>query len=154
MSPIEIFERLKEKFGRGVEWHDNSLSPFVRVEPGIIAQAAKFLKDAPGLDFDSLMCQTAADYPSNITVVYLLFSMKRLHKITLKSELPRDNPALPSVSPVWAAADWFEREIYDLFGVKFEGHGNLLRIMLPDDWEGHPLLKDYQYPDTYRGVPL
>ena len=155
MTANEIFEKLKSQVGADkIEFQDNPLTPFVKVKADAIAQVAQFLKDTPDLGFDSLMCLTAVDNPANFTVVYFLFSMKHGHKVTLKVETPRDNPSVPTVENTWAAADWFEREVYDLFGVKFSGHSNLVRIMLPDDWDGHPLRKDYQYPATYRGLPL
>jgi len=159
MNIQDIAAKLKSRFGEGVEFQDNPLTPFIKVKADAIAQVAQFLKETPELWFDSLMCLTAVDNPSgtapaNFTIVYLLFSMKHLHKVTLKVETPRDNPNVPTVENTWAAADWFEREVYDLFGVKFDGHSNLVRIMLPDDWDGHPLRKDYQYPATYRGLPL
>ena len=154
MKAQEIADKLKARFGEGVEFQDNPLTPFVRVKADAIAQVAQFLKETPELGFDSLMCQTAVDNPANFTIVYFLFSMKHNHKVTLKVETPKDNPIVLTVEKIWAAADWFEREVYDLFGVKFAGHSNMIRIMLPDDWEGHPLRKDYQYPATYRGLPL
>jgi len=80
--------------------------------------------------------------------------MKHNHKLTLKVLLPRDNPVVPSVERVWRAADWHEREAYDLFGIIFEGHHNLKRILLPEDWEGHPLRKDYKVQEYYQGMKV
>jgi NADH-quinone oxidoreductase subunit C len=154
MNIQDIVAKLKTRFGEGVEFHDDKLTPFIKVRPDTIQPVADALKNTPELWFDSLMCLTAVDNPANFTVVYLLFSMKHLHKVTLKVEMPKDNPIVPTVENIWSAADWFEREVYDLFGVKFSGHTNLVRIMLPDDWVGHPLRKDYQYPATYRELPL
>ena len=154
MKAQEIFEKLKTKFGAGVEFQDDKLTPVIKVRPDAIQKVADVLRNTPEFWFDSLMCLTAVDNAANFTVVYLLFSMKHNHKMTLKVETPKDNPIVPTVENIWAAADWFEREVYDLFGVKFDGHTNLVRIMLPDDWVGHPLRKDYQYPATYRGLPL
>ncbi|HQQ11655.1 MAG TPA: NADH-quinone oxidoreductase subunit C, partial [Bacteroidales bacterium] len=76
------------------------------------------------------------------------------HKIVIKTEVPKDNPLLPSVERLWRTADWHEREAFDLIGVVFEGHHNMIRILLPYDWEGHPLRKDYQAPETYHGMKV
>ncbi|MBI5779809.1 MAG: NADH-quinone oxidoreductase subunit C [Planctomycetes bacterium] len=154
MTANVIFEKLRARFGEGIEFQDNSLLPFIKVRPDSIRKVADILRNNPDLGFDSLMCLTAVDNPANFTIVYFLFSMKHQHKVTLKVETPKDNPNVPTVEKIWSAANWFEREVYDLFGVKFDGHSNLVRIMLPDDWEGYPLRKDYQYPATYRGLPL
>ncbi|MDI6733031.1 MAG: NADH-quinone oxidoreductase subunit C [Planctomycetota bacterium] len=154
MNIQEIADKLKARFGESVNFQDNPLAPFVRVKVDTIVQVAQFLKETPDLYFDSLMSLTCVDYPANFTIVYHLFSMRHLYKVILKVEVPKDNAMVSTVENIWRAANWFEREIYDLFGVKFEGHPNLIRILLPDDWEGHPLRKDYQYPATYHGVPL
>ncbi|MEW6026874.1 MAG: NADH-quinone oxidoreductase subunit C [Planctomycetota bacterium] len=154
MNASEIFEKLKARSREDIEFQDSPLLPFIKVKPDSIRNVADILRNNTDFRFDSLMCLTTVDNPTNFTIVYLLYSMKHSHKITLKVETPKDNAVVPSVEKVWSAANWFEREVYDLFGVRFEGHSNLVRIMLPDDWEGHPLKKDYQYPATYRGVVL
>ena len=144
MNIQDISAKLKSRFGEGVEFQDNPLTPFVRVKADAIAQVAQFLKETPELWFDSLMCLTAVDNPANFTVVYFLFSMKHLHKVTLKVETPKDNPSVPTVENTWKAANWFEREVYDLFGVIFTRHPNLSRILTPEDCKGYPLRKDYK----------
>jgi NADH-quinone oxidoreductase subunit C len=106
------------------------------------------------------MCLSGVDYkgakgePDRMEVVYHLFSMKLRHKCVLKVELPRENPSVPTLENVWAIANWHEREAYDLFGIRFEGHSDLRRILCPDDWEGYPLRKDYQQPESYLGMPV
>lgn len=119
----------------------------VRVDGEHLLELSKALRDEPSLGFDYLRCISAVDWVDDgrIEVVYHLYSMAHGHCIVVKVSVPRDNPRLPSVSGIWAAADWFEREAYDLMGVVFEGHPNLRRILLPQDWEGHPLRKDYSY---------
>jgi NADH-quinone oxidoreductase subunit C len=74
--------------------------------------------------------------------------------VTFKLRVDRQNPVAPSVTSIWKGADWHERETYDLVGIRFEGHPDLRRILLPEDWAGHPLRKDYEYPDEYQGIPL
>ena len=83
---------------------------------------------------------------------YNLHSMKHLHKIEVRIKVTNDKPNIPSVEQVWRVADWFERETYDMFGINFIGHRDLRRILLPEDWEGWPLRKDYQEQETYHGI--
>ena len=90
--------------------------------------------------------------PETIEVIYHLHSQTHDRKLALKVKLDRADPRVPTVEPVWRMADWYERECYDLLGVVFEGHPDLRRILLPFDWEGHPLRKDYVAPETYRGI--
>ena len=129
------------------------------IKPSRIADAASHLRS---LGFDHLACLTAVDYldpevakanyppgsnppdgPPRIEVVYNLFSYESRERVALRAKLPRDAPHLPSIAHLWKAADWLEREVYDLFGVRFDGHPDLRRILLPDGWTGHPLRKDY-----------
>ena len=84
------------------------------------------------------------DYKDRIEVVYVLYSMTHKHRYTLKCRLPRENPRISTVESVWSVANWHEREAYDMFGIVFEGHSDLRRILCPDDWEGYPLRKDYK----------
>jgi NADH-quinone oxidoreductase subunit C len=89
-------------------------------------------------------------------VLYHLYSMTHRHRVTLKVQMPREDAHVASVTALWQAADWHEREAYDLIGVVFDGHPNLTRILLPDDWEGHPLQKDYKQQEYYdiEGTPV
>jgi NADH-quinone oxidoreductase subunit C len=94
------------------------------------------------------------DYKDRIEVVYVMTSLKHGHRYLLKCRLPRENPTIRTVESVWAAANWHEREAYDMFGIAFEGHSDLRRILCPDDWEGYPLRKDYKFPTRYRDMPV
>src|SRR5262249_26257934 len=114
-----------------------------------------FLRDDPAMQFDFMMCLSGVDYTKGMLgVVYHLTSMQHRHKITLKVDVPADNPVLPSVTPVWGSANWHEREAFDMFGLKFTGHPDLRRILLPDDWDGYPLRKDYKVPEFYQGMKV
>ena len=105
---------------------------------------AAFLKGAPGLEFDYLTYITAIDYYDYFELVYQLTSLKHNHNLVLKTRCyGRDNPSLPSVVGLWRGADFQEREIYDLMGIRFEGHPNLKRIVLWEGFQGHPQRKDY-----------
>ena len=94
------------------------------------------------------------DYPKRavIEIVYNLYSYKHRHLFALKVGAPRDNPVVPTVSTVWAHADWQEREAFDLLGLTFTGHPDLRRILMPEDWPGHPLRKDFVEPEEYHGI--
>jgi NADH-quinone oxidoreductase subunit C len=111
-----------------------------------ILQIGRFLKEEPDLAFDYLTLLSAVDlYPREprFEVVYQLYSMKYRHRLRLKVRLPSEDPVVDSVVPLWPTANWHEREAYDLMGIQFKDHPDLRRILLPDDWEGHPLRKDY-----------
>ncbi len=108
-----------------------------------IIDICSFLRDDQALRFDYLMSLTAVDWTDRFEVVYHLYSIPMKHYVTLKVKTDRGNPSVPSVTSLWKAADWQEREVYDMFGITFEGHPNLVRILLEDDWEGFPLRKDY-----------
>ena len=103
------------------------------------------------------MCLSGVDLSpedEDLSVVYHLFSDVHLHKVVIKAVVSKENPHLPTVENTWKTANWHEREAYDLFGIVFDGHSDLRRILLPDDWEGHPLRKNYKEPDTYRGMKV
>ena len=153
MQPAAIHQRLQERFGAAIrEYHEEGLQPFAVIEPGRLAEVGAFLRDDPELRFDSLMCLSGVDTTKELVVVYHLFSYSLGHKFTLKVLLPREAPEVPSVSALWPTANWHERECYDLFGVIFTGHPDLRRILLPEDWEGWPLRKDYVVQEYYHGI--
>lgn len=116
----------------------------IDILPEAIRDVCEFLRDQQRFNF--LADVTCADwYPSEprFHVVYHLLSHARKLRVRLKVKVTGDDAAVPSLTPIWPAADYFEREVFDLFGVKFQGHPYLKRIQMPDDWEGHPLRKDY-----------
>ena len=134
--------------------------PFLLVPAADLPAVAAFARDQAALRCDALMDLTGYDllkYPATppsdaIAVVYLLFSYRHRHKLTLKVHAARAQCEVSTVSSVWPAALYFEREVWDLLGVRFPGHPSLKRIMTPEDWQGHPLRKDYEYPRGYHGV--
>jgi NADH-quinone oxidoreductase subunit C len=118
----------------------------VRVEPSALVAVCTMLRDDPALAFDFLMDVTAVDYLGSdprFEVVYHLYSLARNHRIRLKVGVSEGSPRVPSVTPVWRGANWLERETYDMFGIQFEGNPDLRRIYLYEEFEGHPLRKDY-----------
>jgi NADH-quinone oxidoreductase subunit C len=112
------------------------------------------LREDSRLSMDHLEMIGGADYKDRLEVVYVLFSMNHRHRYTLKCRLPRETPALSTVESIWRVANWHEREAFDMFGISFEGHSDLRRILCPDDWEGYPLRKDYKSPSSYRDMPV
>lgn len=104
------------------------------------------LKSRPEFAFDFPMSMTAVDWPEEkkITCVYHLYSMEHGHKLVVKCDTDREKPVIPTVSDLWRGCEWFEREVYDMFGVVFDSHPDLRRIMMTDDWVGFPLRKDYK----------
>ncbi len=157
MDAAGIHGRLAGQYGdRITAFQAEALQPWAVVAAEAIGEVAAFCKLEPDLAFDNLMCLSAVDYnketPPRIEIVYHLFSYEHRHAFVLKVMLPRENPALPTVEGVWGVANWHEREAYDLFGVVFTGHSDMRRILLPDDWEGHPLRKDWVDPDFYNGM--
>lgn len=133
------------RFAGSIEEADDNFGvPTFYVNTNRIVDLCGFLKDAEMLSFDYLTSLCAVDYSDRFEIVYHLDSLQLKHSLILKVKLNRKTPVLNSVFPVWKAADWQEREIFDLFGVNFEGHPDLRRILLEPDWEGFPLRKDYK----------
>ena len=116
----------------------------VRVRPEAVEEVARLLKEDRDLDFAFLAAITAVDYVEYFEVVYHLLSMRRNQRAVVKTRCyDREEPTLPSVTSVWRGADLQEREVWDLMGVRFEGHPNMKRVLLWEDFPGHPLRKDY-----------
>ena len=116
----------------------------LEIAPAQIVEVCRFLRDQQ--QFNRLSGVTAVDwYPTEprFEIVYLLHSIERNERLRLKCRLPSDRAEIDSVTSVWPGANWYEREVFDLFGVVFLNHPDLRRIMMPEDWEGHPLRKDY-----------
>jgi NADH-quinone oxidoreductase subunit C len=155
MTTAEIHDRLKSRFGDGLvpAPPETKGDPWLTVKPEQLVEVCTFLRDEPGLQLENLEDLTALDWPKRnvIEVVIHLYSYTLKHAVKLKVEADRANPVVPTLDGVWKAANWFEREVYDLFGVTFTGHPDLRRILLPDDWIGWPLRKDYQEAGGWHG---
>lgn len=155
MEAGAIYERLQRCFPDKVSgFKGDVFDPCFHVDPQVIVEVSRYLRDEPELKFEILSDLTALDWPKEekIQVVYHLYSYAHRHQVVLKADLPRETPRVSTVEGVWMAADWMEREVFDLFGVYFEGHSDLRRIMLPEDWVGHPLRKDYVEQEEYDGI--
>lgn len=141
-------DALRSRFGPAVLRHQVNAGDedVVYVEPERIADVLRWLREEPSEHYDHLADLTAVDYGGGrpVEVVYQLWSIPRRKALRLKCELALDALEIDSATAVWTGADWLEREVYDLFGVRFRGHPNLCRILMPDNYaEGHPLRKDF-----------
>ncbi len=166
------------------EFRENDIEPWACVSVARIADACTFLRDDPQTSFNQLMCLSAIDWDGldengkgksvailgytddgtpevgdrvaegEFGVAYHLYSHTLRHKFTLRVRVKRAVASVPTISHVWATANWHEREAWDLMGIRFEGHPDLRRMLLSQDWVGHPLRKDYQMPDQWGEVPL
>lgn len=162
MTFLEIKNLLTEKFGDQVVLQElPGLQPQLIIAVVYIVDVCSFLKNNPDTFFDSLSCLTALDNApteSTFDVIYNLYSIPHEHHLTLKIIMDRGTesslPSVDSISSVYRTADWHEREAFDFFGIKFNHHPDLRRILLPDDWEGYPLRKDYQQQAYYHGIEV
>lgn len=160
-----ITDIIKEKFGQEaiLEVNDTNIQPFVVIDTSLIEPICKLLHTHEALYFDHLSCLTGVDLGTEadqMEVVYHLYSIPYNHHYILKVRVDRLTgqegklPAVPTISTVWKSANWHEREAFDLFGIVFEGHPDLRRILLPSNWEGYPLRKDYKTQEYYHGVKV
>ena len=173
MTAAEIIQLLEERFAGKIKAKNaEAIDPFVVVDANNLVEVCWTLQEDARLSFDLLHCISGVDYleldakkaakagfEPHTEVVYHFQSFKHRHRIVIKLILPRwkDNvsgqlPEVPSLTNQYASANWHEREVYDLSGVHFVGHPELTRILLSEDWVGHPLRKDYEYPLEYHGI--
>ncbi|MEL6671392.1 MAG: NADH-quinone oxidoreductase subunit C [Bacteroidota bacterium] len=160
MTFTDIKNLLVQQFGEEIvlDTEAEAKQPWVQLAPESWEAVARWLRDTDSLYFDFLACLSGVDYgvkSEEMGVVYHLYSLIHEHGLVVKIRVPRDGSMdIPSVTSVWKAADWHEREAYDLVGIFFRGHPDLRRILMPADWEGHPLRKDYESPDSYHGIKI
>jgi len=167
MTAAEIIAILQAEFGPAIlAAHPEALDPFVQVESAKIAEVCTFLKSDPRLQFDFLNNLSGVDYletdpkkvakagfEPHLEVVYHMSTFAHPgRRFTVKVVLSRSGAEVPTVCNVWRTADWHERECFDLFGIRFMSHPDPRRILLADDWVGHPLLKDYEFPLEYADI--
>jgi len=147
MEPLEIAEKIKDKFPEEVlDITEFRGQVSVIVNRDRIVDICNYLHEESEIWMDYLTDLCGVDYPGRrlrFEVVYNLYSLRYRHRIRLKVLLPEEDPSIDSVVSIWNSANWFEREVYDMFGIIFKGHPDLRRILMPEDWEGYPLRKDY-----------
>ena len=140
----ELSQRIATRFGEAVKERSSYLGQnFIVVESNTIRAVLEYLRSEE--DFEYLVDVTAVDYPkrdNRFDLVYILYSYGLNDRLRVKAQIP-DGARPDSVSSVYVAADWLEREVFDMFGIEFAGHPNMRRILLPDEWTGHPLRKEY-----------
>jgi NADH-quinone oxidoreductase subunit C len=141
MTAEEILGQIQQRFGDAISAAEVK-GPEVRatVKPEVAWEACRFLRDA---GFEYLNCLSGVDWTTHLEVVYDLSSLQHPLKAHLRVPVGREAPMIRTVTDIWSAANWHERECYDLFGVRFDGHPDHRRILLPEDWVGYPLRKDY-----------
>jgi NADH-quinone oxidoreductase subunit C len=173
VTASEIVSLLEGKFGDRLKAKSlDAIDPFVAVASAELVEVVRFLKEDPRLAFDMLHNVTGVDYlepdpkkapkagfEPHVEVVYHFQSLQHRHRIVVKVSLPRwkddkpgQLPEAPTLTGLYGSANWHERETYDLVGVNFVGHPELTRILLAEDWVGHPLRKDYEFPLEYHGI--
>lgn len=176
MNTLEIFEQIKNNTEAVLSFQEEEgPTPSIYVRSDWIFPVLKYLKEDETLDFDVLMNHTGFHETEDaklfwhlffeathdvaiehnheeIRLFWHLYSYDKEHRVTIESSIPLGRPDIDSVVSLWKSADWLERECYDLLGVNYVGHPDLRRIMLPEDWEGHPLRRDYVAPDSYHGI--
>jgi NADH-quinone oxidoreductase subunit C len=156
MTSSEIAKLMTDKFGaRILQSFPDDKHPRVHVDAKDWREFARFIHDDPRLKLDWLQSLSGVDYVADgkMACAYDLYSFDHKHVFAVKVFCPRESPEIPSVVDLWPAADWQEREAYDMFGITFAGHPDLRRILCADDWEGFPLRKDYVFPREYHGIP-
>jgi NADH-quinone oxidoreductase subunit C len=152
MGGTEILQRIESRFGVAVlDTHERLGDATALVERGSLFETLRFCRDEPPLGFDVLMDLTAVDYLKypgredgpRFEVVYHLYSLPHNHRVRLKVRVDEDDPVVPSAVPLWPIANWLEREVWDMFGVRFAGHPDLRRLLMYEEFVGHALRKDY-----------
>jgi NADH-quinone oxidoreductase subunit C len=151
MDPFQIAKMVEERFaGQVLGVIAGAGQVGISLGKDVVRDVCLYLRDEPSLRLDHLSDLTAVDYSRypddpgpRFEVVYNLISTLHRHRIRLKVRLPESDPRVDSVAAIWHTANWHERETYDLMGIVFDGHPDLRRILLPEDWEGHPLRKEY-----------
>jgi NADH-quinone oxidoreductase subunit C len=160
LAAKDIHEKLKGLFPEAIgDFVDEKLDPHSIVDGAQVAKVCAYLKSDPDMAFNYLICVTAVDEKEHLSTVYHIESVdlhdgRIRHNYCLKVKAPREKPNVASVSHVWGAANWHERECFDMMGIVYEGHPNLTRILCSDDWNGYPLRKDYVFPKSYQGIDL
>lgn len=147
----DIYDIIQKRFpDHKLEFKDESNARFIIVPKEIIDRVCGFLVEE--LSFNYLCSLSGVDQKEHIEVVYHIGSVSKPEIVVLKVYLPKENPEVPTVENIFPSASLFERETWEMLGVGFSGHHNLKRLLLPEDWVGHPLRKDYKYPTEYHGI--
>lgn len=153
-----ILSLVAENCAHGGAQADPAMTPQgIRISPADLKQVCWELHRNPSVYFDMLSCITIVDNGAGagtLDAIYNLYSIPFDQHLAIKVSVPRDGAELDTVEDIWKTANWHEREAYDMFGIRFRGHPDLRRILLPADWDGYPLRKDYNRQEYYRGIKV
>ncbi len=145
LDNAQVLERLQEHFGTAILGAEESRGDLaVRLQPRVLPDVVVFLRDDPALQYIYLTCVTGVDYLGRhprFEVVYHLTSLEHRHRLVLKVGAEEEDPRVPSIARIFPTANYQEREAFDMFGIVFEGHPDLQRILMPEDWDGYPQRK-------------
>jgi NADH-quinone oxidoreductase subunit C len=136
---------------------ENSSPKIITISPTDLKEVCAVLLKNSETFFDMLSCITAIDngvQAGTIDIIYNLYSIPFNHQVAIKIVVPRDGSEVDSIVEIWKTANWHEREAFDMFGIKFKGHPDLRRILMPADWDGYPLRKDYKQQEYYRDIKV
>lgn len=158
MEAATVIQNLKDALPEAVVAEGvDAIDPWVQVAPPSITEVAAFLRDTPEMDFDFLMAVTGIDLMGleegvdDLRLEYHFYSYGLKHTLVVRVDLSRADPVVPTLANLYPTANWNEREAWDLLGIRFDGHPDLRRILLPEEWEGHPLRKDWKEGPTALG---
>jgi len=156
MDNARLIELVRQVAGNADEIK-NAKPLMLLIESTSLIQVCEHLHKNSETYFDMLTCITGIDngpQANTMEVIYHLYSIPFNQSLMLKVMLPRENPEVESVTSIWKSANWLEREVFDMFGIVFKNHPDLRRILMPADWQGYPLRKDYNHEETYRGIKI
>jgi NADH-quinone oxidoreductase subunit C len=164
MEQQAILEKVQAAFfGQLGEWHEMPMSAYAKKygsyldvkNVDYLRDVCLYLRDEPDLQFDNLMLLSTVDNgDKTLSVTYHMESTKNHHAFALKVTVPEDHAVVPSVTNIWTSANWQEREGWDMMGIQFKGHPDLRRILLDEDYPGHPLRKDFKVPEFFHGMKV
>jgi NADH-quinone oxidoreductase subunit C len=148
---VKVGKLIEQKFPNSLS--DRLNEEFIGLKRENWVSIAEYIKSNSDIYIDSLQCITGIDLGENVLQSrYNFHSMRHGTLIEIRISVTRESPNIPSIEKVWRIGDWFEREVYDMYGIIFDGHRDLRRMLLPEDWEGYPLRKDYKEQETYHGI--
>ncbi|MBX2895792.1 MAG: NADH-quinone oxidoreductase subunit C [Cyclobacteriaceae bacterium] len=156
MDNARLIELVSQVAGNADELK-NAMPLTLVIDAATLTQVCERLHKNPETYFDMLTCITGVDNgpeTNTMEVIYHLYSIPFHQSLMLKVIVPRQNPEVETVTPIWKSANWLEREVFDMFGIVFKNHPDLRRILMPADWQGYPLRKDYKHEETYRGIEI
>ncbi|MBX2915867.1 MAG: NADH-quinone oxidoreductase subunit C [Cyclobacteriaceae bacterium] len=156
MDNARLIELVRQVAGHAGELK-NAIPLTLVIDAATLTQVCERLHKNPEAYFDMLTCITGVDNgteANTMEVIYHLYSIPFHQSLMLKVIVPRENPEVETLTTIWKSANWLEREVFDMFGIVFKNHPDLRRILMPADWDGNPLRKDYKHEETYRGIKI